>query len=239
MTFKRVLSVADQIYKCESPRGAFDIYLTFAKTLGFESLFFGRIGFLLSTPQGAPEFFITNRQDWAAEYLLKGYAHLDPMVLLALRINRAFEYHEAQQDLTPAQEALIQKANSAGLVDGFVVPIHNRLGSPGAISIGAPHKLNLSEIDKLRLEMLAHIAFRTIERLLGIHDAVEPFKLSDRERTVLTLVARGKTNWEIGAILSISEYSVRDYLKTLSQRLETVNRTHTVARAMQLGLISP
>lgn len=239
MTFKHVLSVADQIYKCDSPQGAFDIYLAFAKTLGFENLFFGRIGFLLSEPQGAPEFYLTNMHEWAQEYLSKGYVHIDPVVLLALRINRAFDYDEAQQDLTPAQENLIQKAEAAGLVDGFVVPIHNRVGSPGAIAICAPHKLNLSETDKLRLEMLAHIAFRTIERLLGLTDAAEPFKLSDRERTVLTLVARGKTNWEIGAILSISEYSVRDYLKNLSQRLETVNRTHTVARAMQLGLISP
>lgn len=239
MTFKHVLSVADQIYKAETPQGVFDIYLAYAQTHGVETLFFGRIGFLLTTPQGSPEFYITNTHEWAAEYLRQGYVHVDPVVLLALRINRAFRYEEAHQDLTPVQENLIKTANAAGLVDGFVVPIHNRVGSPGAVSMAAPQPLTLSQTDELRLEMLAHIAFRTIERLLGLNDAVEPFKLTDRERTVLTLVARGKTNWEIGAILSISEYSVRDYLKALSERLETVNRTHSVARAMQLGLISP
>jgi len=64
-------------------------------------------------------------------------------------------------------------------------------------------------------------------------------KMTDRERDVLTLVARGKTNWEIGTVLSISEYSVRDYLKTLSVKLRTTNRAHSVARAIQLGLIVP
>jgi len=175
----------------------------------------GRLGFLLSSPHGQPDFFMSNMEKWSKIYLSEGYIHTDP------------------------QTAFVSHASEHGLVDGFVVPIHNRVGAPGAVTMGGRKPLNLSEVEKLQLEMLAHIAFRVIDKKNHVDNTPNMLKLSDRERTVLTLVARGKTNWEIGKILSISEYSVRDYLKVLSQKLETSNRTHSVARAMQLGLISP
>jgi len=199
----------------------------------------GRLGFLLSSPHGQPDFFMSNMEKWSKIYLSEGYIHTDPCVHMAMCVNRAFLYEEAFLDLTPAQTAFVSHASEHGLVDGFVVPIHNRVGAPGAVTMGGRKPLNLSEVEKLQLEMLAHIAFRVIDKKNHVDNTPNMLKLSDRERTVLTLVARGKTNWEIGKILSISEYSVRDYLKVLSQKLETSNRTHSVARAMQLGLISP
>ena len=239
MTFEPVLAVAERIFESDTNEKVFDILLEFAKTVGIDFLFIGRLGYLLSSPPGPPDLFMSNMEAWSKIYLKEGYIHTDPRVHLAMRINRAFHYDEAFQDLTPAQAAFVKHAKEHGLIDGFVVPVHNRVGAPGTVNMGSSQALKLKNVDKLRLEMLAHLAFRVIDNQNNINNKSSMPKLSDRERTVLTLVARGKTNWEIGTILSISEYSVRDYLKALSQKLETSNRTHSVARAMQLGLISP
>lgn len=239
VSFKAILGIADQMYKATDPDAVFETFLDYAKSLGLDYLFIGRWGFLLSHPQGTPEFFRSNMSDWAKVYFDNGYFHVDPCIHLAMRINRAFFYKEAFVDLTPAQEKFVEHAREHGLVDGFVVPIHRRLGAPGAVTMGGKAPLNISKIDCLRLEMLSHMAYGVIDELQGTDQQLDIMRLTDRERTVLTLVARGKTNWEVGAILSISEYSVRDYLKSLSKKLQTANRTHTVVRAMQLGLISP
>ena len=64
-------------------------------------------------------------------------------------------------------------------------------------------------------------------------------RLSSRQREVLEWAAIGKTDWEIGKILSISERAVKFHLEKARQRLDASNRTHAVARAISLGLIDP
>lgn len=48
--------------------------------------------------------------------------------------------------------------------------------------------------------------------------------LSPRELEVLAEVTRGKTNAEIGQVLSLSEKTVRNYISTILDKLQLVNR---------------
>ncbi len=57
--------------------------------------------------------------------------------------------------------------------------------------------------------------------------------LSERERDVLVEVARGKTNAEIGAILNLSDKTVRNYITTILQKLRMTNRVELAAYAVQ------
>ena len=63
--------------------------------------------------------------------------------------------------------------------------------------------------------------------------------LSDREREVLQLVATGLTNKEVAQTLSISQFTVRNHLKHIAEKLEITDRTEAVFVALQTGLISP
>lgn len=63
--------------------------------------------------------------------------------------------------------------------------------------------------------------------------------LSDRERACLSWTALGKSSWEIGRILSISENTVIFHIKNAMKKLGTNNRTLAAVKAMQLGLIEP
>ena len=56
--------------------------------------------------------------------------------------------------------------------------------------------------------------------------------LTAREREILALVAAGKTNGEIGTILTISARTVQKHLEHIFQKLGVESRTAAVVRAL-------
>lgn len=65
---------------------------------------------------------------------------------------------------------------------------------------------------------------RKIPQLLT-HRVTLPVELSERELSILTLVAKGMNNKEIAAQLYLSEGTVRNYLSSLLSRLQLRDRT--------------
>jgi DNA-binding NarL/FixJ family response regulator len=62
--------------------------------------------------------------------------------------------------------------------------------------------------------------------------------LTEREMEVLQLLGTGKTNKEIGALLFITERTVKFYVSAILGKLNASNRTEAVTIAVQKGLIS-
>jgi len=62
-------------------------------------------------------------------------------------------------------------------------------------------------------------------------------RLSQREAEVLTLVAEGKSNREIGRELFLSEATVKSHLVHIFSKLDVTSRTAAVAKARTLGAI--
>jgi two-component system response regulator DesR len=62
--------------------------------------------------------------------------------------------------------------------------------------------------------------------------------LSDRERSVLELMASGSTNPEIAAALHLSKHTVKEHTSAVYRKLEVRNRTEAVQKAQRLGLVS-
>lgn len=61
--------------------------------------------------------------------------------------------------------------------------------------------------------------------------------LTGREVEVLSLLARGKSNKEIGANLFISETTVKAHLRAIFAKLNVLSRTEAVAVASRRGLV--
>lgn len=57
-------------------------------------------------------------------------------------------------------------------------------------------------------------------------------QLTDREKEILLWLMEGKSSWDIGQILSISERTVKFHVNNICVKLNAVNRTHAVAKAI-------
>jgi DNA-binding NarL/FixJ family response regulator len=62
--------------------------------------------------------------------------------------------------------------------------------------------------------------------------------LSPREKDVLQMMSKGLTNKEIAHVLFISQFTVRNHINHILEKLEASDRTEAVSIAMQQGIIS-
>ena len=67
----------------------------------------------------------------------------------------------------------------------------------------------------------------------------DQYALSSRERECLSWCAAGKTAWETGQILGVSEHTVAYHLDKVKRRFGLASKQQVVARAVSLGLVSP
>jgi two-component system NarL family response regulator len=84
-----------------------------------------------------------------------------------------------------------------------------------------------------------HAGGRLIDPQLAprLMDRVNERSLTGRELVVLGLVARGKTNRQIGVELSMAPETVKAHLKHVFAKLEVSDRTEAAMLAVQRGLI--
>jgi DNA-binding NarL/FixJ family response regulator len=61
--------------------------------------------------------------------------------------------------------------------------------------------------------------------------------LTDREIAVLSLIADGNSNRDVGAALGIQEETVKSHVKVILGKLNARDRTHAVTTAMRRGII--
>lgn len=122
-----------------------------------------------------------------------------------------------------------------GMNRGGYFPVHDSTGGRGAVSFagdGPP-------FSRQQMMELMYIAIHVFNRLSEIRnvDTRSADTLTDREVDCLNWTAAGKTSAEIAEILGLSEHTVNHYLNRAAKKLDTVNRTQAVAKALRIGLI--
>ena len=60
--------------------------------------------------------------------------------------------------------------------------------------------------------------------------------LSERETQIMAWVAMGKTNSEIGSILNISGFTVKNHMQRIFQKLNVFNRAQAVSKVKRVSL---
>jgi DNA-binding NarL/FixJ family response regulator len=68
-------------------------------------------------------------------------------------------------------------------------------------------------------------------------DRRNPEGLTERELEILTLIAGGASNRQIGERLFLSEKTIKNYITSIFQKLQTTDRTQAAVYAIQHGLI--
>jgi DNA-binding CsgD family transcriptional regulator len=62
--------------------------------------------------------------------------------------------------------------------------------------------------------------------------------LTPKEVEVINWLKRGKSTWDISEILKISERTVKFHVGNILKKLDAVNRTHAVAKAIDRGYVA-
>ncbi|MDB5526165.1 MAG: rhiR [Rhizobium sp.] len=119
---------------------------------------------------------------------------------------------------------------------GSLFPVCDSSGDRGAIGFSGDRG-SYSSYEMLQLHMICTHVF---ERLYQVskRDQKAGEDLTQREIDCLNWTAAGKTSIEISNILSLSEHTVNHYLNRATKKLDTVNRTQAVAKALRMGIIS-
>jgi transcriptional regulator EpsA len=60
-----------------------------------------------------------------------------------------------------------------------------------------------------------------------------------REQEILRWIYLGKSNFEIGAILSISPLTVKNHVQKILRKLNVINRTQAIGKALELRILNP
>ncbi|HEY0125192.1 MAG TPA: LuxR C-terminal-related transcriptional regulator [Rhizobium sp.] len=119
---------------------------------------------------------------------------------------------------------------------GIVIPINSSDGQRLVFwFMGNRGSLGQSELNELNMIVLQALdTYNCLKR----NDGSVPHMLSARELEVVRWTAQGKTSVEIGQILSLSDHTVNAYMMNAIKKLDCVNRTQLVAKAIRLKLIS-
>lgn len=97
-----------------------------------------------------------------------------------------------------------------------------------------------------RVANMAPYLHAVLTRLLRINrvgattlaDTVAVIPLTEREREIVQWLQRGKTNWEIGQILRISDKTVKNHLHNIFAKAGVRNRVQLTNKAIELSWIT-
>lgn len=82
-----------------------------------------------------------------------------------------------------------------------------------------------------------HVFLRTVEEARSANVSISELDgLTDREREVLDLLARGMTNKEIAEVLVITTNTVKRHLKSIFEKLDIHTRSAAAAKAISSGM---
>lgn len=133
-------------------------------------------------------------------------------------------------------EEVMQLFNRFAMDSGAVFPVSDALGKRGWVGLAGCGVDFAPE----QMMQLTYCCIHVYQRLsdLRLRDAKPTETLAERELACLTWTAAGKTSAEIAEILDLSEHTVNHYLNRITKKLDAVNRTQAVAKAIRRNLIT-
>lgn len=172
---------------------------------------------------------------WTSHYLRNGYETVDPVVHQARLRRGAFRWGaERDLDLSSSQQQLMDEASQFGIRRGFTIPIHDRRGLFAALTFatdeGKPLFFKMIERYDLTLRLIAMVFHVYARERLPAAGTVDGVALSRREIECLEWAARGKSAWDIGHILGISQRTATFHLDNAKKKLGVRTVTQAAIR---------
>ena len=193
-----------------------------------------------------PLYISSFREDYSRHYIENDFKNIDAAWKHTKKTTLPFSWSEIVKDKTipKSYKIIFDQSRDFGMASGGTLPIYGPGRTRAAISIACSTEQDNFDDQFQRFQHILHIMGsymheRIIKLVYFTDDKENTEKITPRELEILLWTSRGKTKWEIGEILSISENTVRNHVQNICQKYDVTNKTHAVAIAIMNGDILP
>jgi len=234
-----LIGAIDAIEVAKDKHALLDVTSSFLKRYGVKHVTMGLIMNPALVADDVTQLGVSNFPDdffdlWVQDNLIMH----DPILTYAVRSKSAFEWSDAYMHATRYGRQVMNAGADVGLREGLVVPVFAPNQPTGMVSLALEERLTDATV-KATLEVPIIHAFNRLLDFIEPDLMPEKVELTLREIDVLHYVAAGKTNWEVGKVLGISENTVKKILQKVLAKYHTSSRTHAVTLAIRQGAILP
>lgn len=237
--------VLNRLIQCTSVEELTSAVGQVSARLGFEHWIYGALVPVTAT---RAEQYILNGypSDWRQHYLDQGYQEIDPTVSYVRShvVPRLWDQLTAGQVQEHPQvrngKLMFNEARSFGLAKGLSVPLHGLGCVFGMMSFAAsdPRHPILESTVYAEASLLATYVHQAASGLRS-DEAKTVEVLTRRELECLKWAAEGKSSWEIGQLLKITERTAVFHLQNVCRKLRVATRQQAITKGMILGLLDP
>jgi LuxR family transcriptional regulator, quorum-sensing system regulator CciR len=182
-------------------------------------------------------------ETWIDDYINDDIVTYDPVLLASHRTSVGFTWSEIPTiiDLKTPHVQQLKRGQNVGIGDGFTVPSNVPGEANGSCNFVVKTGRELPTGQLLMAQLVGNYAFEAgrniITQAVVPRHRLKPVRLSPRQLECVTLMAKGKTDWEIATILGLKYDTAREYMKDAMRRYDVVSRVQVVVRAVHDGQI--
>lgn len=191
---------------------------------------------------GDVQGYATYPERWKQHYGERGMHRVDPTLYQSARSIAPVDWSRFTDH--PHFRSVFNDARDFGITNrGLTVPVRGPYGECGLLSV--TRDCGAEEWNRLKRKVIGNLQFAAVH----MHDnvmqsgvlqtALRRPALSARELQILQWAAAGKSQQDIGDILSISHRTVEVHLRSGREKLCALTTAQAVGRAIGLGLIHP
>ncbi len=179
----------------------------------------------------------SSHPEWLAHYRENDFQFCDPIMIQARRSGQPFVWrsHKSSVAKHSASTLLLDNAREFGFLNGLTIPIHAGSHKMAVLSMTVPTHTPPPIIPKDREAQILE-AIQALARAQPT-TAVPAATLSPREIACLYWAAYGKSSDETAVIVGVSERTVRFHLDNAKRKLNALNKTQAVTKAIARGLL--
>lgn len=210
--------------------------------LGFNQFALGHHVDLVRPPTNAIR--LTNyNPNWIEESLGRGFFTDDPVHAVSVRLVRPFVWSEMADHIqvSERQRTILDRASRFGLNAGVTIPVNLPGEYAGSCSFATDDFSKVHPLGLALSQTAATFAFEGARRLMRLRDgrsAEPPPALTIKQREVMILVGRGKTDGEIAQLMGISRRTAHEHVEAGRRAYGQAQRALMVIRAVFDGVIT-
>ncbi len=182
-------------------------------------------------------------KSWVDHYRTNQYEKLDPILHYGMQTEHSFTWATARKNVCIRRKGvseLLEAAKDFNVYNGLGIICRAREKTHSKTIFAIQSVQDTVPFHCLEiLQIIAPHVHEAFNRAIANPGERKNIKglLSDREIEVLKWTKEGKTSWEIGCILKISERTVKFHFSNIFKKLNVVNRSQAVATGMSLNFI--